>query len=290
MNPNFTTTQKTIGKFAQEVSPLIRNMNRAIEPLRPIIETQNKLRERLGQIFKNDGLRTNLLSHKFMETSLSVVNFRKEVFSIFPPEFLEIGKSLALLPERAKSAVIKLAKEGWFFDLGMSLSSLWKLEKAIIEGNAKEAVEELIEYFEGELNDIEKGLVEKFPHRKRAIIKAFKAHRNHDYELSVPVFLIQADGVCHDLTNQYFFLKKDNRPRTAMYIDSIYSEAFKIALLAPLTQSLPISDSEKERGVDFDNLNRHMVLHGESNDYGTKVNSCKALSLLNYVACVLNDD
>lgn len=83
-------------------------------------------------------------------------------------------------------------------------------------------------------------------------------------------------------------MKKDKKPRTALYVEQIASETYRAALLSPLAQSLPISASEKERRADFSGLNRHTVLHGESVDYGTKENSLRAISLINYVAHVLD--
>lgn len=62
------------------------------------------------------------------------------------------------------------------------------------------------------------------------------------------------------------------------------------AMLSPLAQTLPIGASENERYKGFPALNRHTVLHGESLDYGSKTNSFKAISLINYVAHVLPPD
>jgi hypothetical protein len=62
------------------------------------------------------------------------------------------------------------------------------------------------------------------------------------------------------------------------------------ALLSPLAQTLPIGASERQRNEEFIGLNRHMVLHGESLNYGNKINSLKAISLINYVAHVLKVD
>mgnify|MGYP001564484260 CR=1 FL=1 len=39
----------------------------------------------------------------------------------------------------------------------------------------------------------------------------------------------------------------------------------------------------------FSALNRHQVMHGESVNYGSEINSLKALSPLNYVAVVLQE-
>ena len=72
-------------------------------------------------------------------------------------------------------------------------------------------------------------------------------------------------------------------------MEQIASDTYRAALLSPLAQTLPIGASKHERPEDFTELNRHVVLHGESLDYGTKINSLKAISLINYVAHVLAD-
>ena len=83
------------------------------------------------------------------------------------------------------------------------------------------------------------------------------------------------------------FIKQNNKPQTAIYVEQIATDTYRAAILSPLAHSLPIGASEKERGAGFNELNRHMVLHGETLDYGTKANSLKAISLINYVAHVL---
>jgi hypothetical protein len=113
---------------------------------------------------------------------------------------------------------------------------------------------------------------------------AFNAHRREEYVLSIPIFLAQTDGICKEMAGYYLFIKSLHRPSTAKYVDQMIGDTFEAALLSPLTVTLPISASEKERQVGNEALKRHTVLHGESLDYGTKVNSLKAVSLINYVA------
>ena len=48
----------------------------------------------------------------------------------------------------------------------------------------------------------------------------------------------------------------------------------------------PIIYSEKQRGENFNYLNRHQIMHGESLDYGTEINSYKVISLLLYIVQV----
>jgi len=81
-------------------------------------------------------------------------------------------------------------------------------------------------------------------------------------------------------------MKSNRKPQTAIYVDQITNDTFMAAILSPLAEILPINASENERPRNFNGLNRHMVLHGESLDYGSKVNSLKAISLINYVIFV----
>lgn len=154
-------------------------------------------------------------------------------------------------------------------------------------------------HFEGRLDAIEDALVAELPRREKILRQAFAAHRRGDYELSVPVLLIQADGACVDLTDHHFFQKSRNSqlPEVAAHIAAT-QDAGSAMFLRPISLELPINASEKareriaaERGWPaWNELNRHQVLHGESVDYGTRLNSLKAISLLNYLVSFLPGD
>ena len=135
--------------------------------------------------------------------------------------------------------------------------------------------------------DILKELCAKFPSRARIFTLAWQAHQRAEYELSVPICLAQADGICRDLTSYQLFRKRQGLPQIASYVASLPADRFTTALLEPLTVVLPISASADQRSRDSKELNRHSVLHGESVDYGTEINSLKSISLLQYVSSVL---
>lgn len=116
---------------------------------------------------------------------------------------------------------------------------------------------------------------------------AFKAHSRCEYELSVPVFLAQADGICNEIIGIQLFQKKSQIPATPVYVQQLANDTSSAAILHPLSLNLPISASKYERDDDFNDLNCHQVLHVESTSYSSEVNSLKAISLLNYVAQVL---
>lgn len=214
-------------------------------------------------------------------------DYRKSIEDI-SPSFEQLQKSFTELPSRTQEALILLGEYGWYIDLNMPLPALWKLEEALLEGNVSQAEDSLVEYYDGMVNEIEKSILERFPKRQKVISAAFNAHRRQEYELSIPVFLAQTDGICKEMVNQYLFRKHNKKPCTAIYVEQISSGTFTDALLSPLAQTLPIGASEHERDKGFSNLNRHLILHGESVNYGVKTNSLKAISLINYVTLVLN--
>lgn len=204
------------------------------------------------------------------------------------PVFEEVSSRTQELPSRLRRALLSLGEQGWYLDIEMPLNILWKLEKAIEDGSAHKAEDYFATYFEENLEEIEGRIETKFPSRYRFIRAAFKAHRNKEYVLSIPVLLAQVDGICKDKFDQYLFRKKCKKPQTAIYARQFIGNSFTSALLSPLDTDLPISASEKKRGEDFTGLNRHTVLHGESLDYDTKINSLKAISLLNYVSSIIS--
>ena len=201
----------------------------------------------------------------------------------------QVQESAKTLPSRTRKALLTIAKHGWFFDLQMPANGIWELESALAKGNIKEAEQALTEYYRKNINSIEESITSLFPKRGKIVTAAFNAHRRGEYELSIPVFLIQADGICNELFGiQLWKMRSDNK-EVIKYLQKIGMEKIWEPLLHPLTQLLPISARASERGERFHELNRHLVLHGDSIDYGAEVNSLKAISLLNYVAVVLNE-
>lgn len=261
-------------------------LQKSLKPrLDPFLEEQRKLQKAFESI-KLPNYQLPDLSH----FTKQIEQYQKSLNGIISPAFEELQRSFRELPPKIQEALLLLAQHGWYLDFNMPLPSLWEIKKAISSGEVAEVEEALVEYFESQLEEIEKSISVQFPHRSHIISSAIKAHRNGDYYLSIPVLLAQTDGVCKEVVDQYLFIKKDRKPRTAIYVEQVAADTYKAALLSPLAASTPISASEHERQEGFNLLNRHMVLHGESLDYGSKVNSLKAISLVNYVAQALNTD
>ncbi|QGT78168.1 hypothetical protein GM160_04235 [Guyparkeria halophila] len=259
---------------------LQKSFRRSFEP---ILSMQNEWRSRVASIEASQKAMSDvgLLAER-------VNTIRQSLFQNFTPAFTELQRTFRELPLKTREALMVLGNHGWYLDFDMLPSFLGELKNALEEGDSVAAEVILCQHFEERLSAIEASTADRFPARSQIVRAAFSAHRRHEYELSIPVLLAQSDGICKEVIGEHFFMKKDKKPRTALYVEQIASETYRAALLSPLAQSLPISASEKERRADFSGLNRHTVLHGESVDYGTKENSLRAISLINYVAHVLD--
>jgi len=274
--------QKAMEKALRPTLELQKAIN---SPLKPFLEQQKKLQKAFEGI--------NIPNYRLPDLSpftKQIQQYQKSLTDIISPAFEELRRSFRELPPKIQETLLLLAQHGWYLDFNMSLPSLWEIKEVISSGEIEEVEEALVEYFESQLEEIEKSFITQFPHRSHIISSAIKAHRNGEYFLSIPVLLAQTDGICKEVVDQYLFMKKDRKPQTAIYVEQVAKDTYKAALLSPLAASTPISASEHERKVGFNLLNRHMVLHGESLDYGSKVNSLKAISLVNYVSQALATD
>lgn len=205
-------------------------------------------------------------------------------------QFAEIGRSFDRFPNNLRKALKRLGEHGWYLDLEMPIPSLWEIDEALEKGDINDVDSALVEYYEERKEKILISLIKRFPSREKILRSSFGAHKRKEYELSIPVFLAQADGLCKEQINYYLFKKSNNYPETAAYVEKIMVDSFKAALLSPLSIDLPIMMSASKRGDNFVGLNRHVVLHGESCEYASQLNSCKAISLLNYIGHVFYEE
>lgn len=282
LNGHLSQWQSISARMRAQFTPVDRIQKALQKSLQPFLAEQKRWQALADSMkaprFESDGL---------LRLSKQLTEFQESLQRLISPAFDQLERSFRELSPRTQEAILLLAAHGWYWDLEMHLSGLWKLKKALSEGNVEEAEQALADYFEGRLEVIEESIAEKYPHRANLIKAAFNAHRRQEYELSIPVLLAQADGMCKDVADQYLFTKKGGKPRTAAYVRQIAADTYRAALLSPLAEVLPINASECDRGSDFDALNRHTVLHGEALDYGSKTNGLKAISLVNYIAQVL---
>jgi len=142
---------------------------------------------------------------------------------------------------------------------------------------------------------IKEQLYTRYPNRKNVLESAFNAHDRGEYNLSIPVFLAQADGIGTQLLSGIspFSRKTSSTPRILVTAEEInrLSAQVDTTIIEPLGLPLGMTarSNSSERLLHPHLYNRHEVLHGISVDYGNKINSLKAISILGHLATVFYD-
>ena len=223
----------------------------------------------------------------------AVGTWAREIQGVFGTISTDLQQSLATLEadyaEFVDSEDIQnLIRHGWFLDPGLSFREIVQLAEAF-SADPEQAHEALRARFRDRVDDIEVEVSSAFPNRSEILQDAFQAHRDGQYNLSVPVFLTQADGFFHDRLTKSLFLRRD-RDDVARHIEEVADRLSRSLSQALSYDRWPLVEpwGQRQQHPDgFTELNRHAVLHGAVTDYGTEENSLKAISLLNFCAFVL---
>ena len=189
----------------------------------------------------------------------------------------------------AEEDLTRLIERGWYPRLDISSPQLRHLMSTFDE-DAEAVIDVVRQDFRDKLGDIETRLVAEFPHRSQIMYDAFQAHRQAKYNLSVPVFLIQADGIWKDRYSQHIFVRGGKEAIDELLADRSDPMTRKLVeRLRAKTWPLGLPEGERSKRDGFSELNRHQVLHGEVTDYGTEDFSLKAASFLYFSAFVLSE-
>lgn len=184
-----------------------------------------------------------------------------------------------------------LIRHGWYPTADMSGMGIALLARELDDPEEERAVlarQVFIKKFRADADTLEQTLVEQFPNRAHVISDAFAAHRETKFNLSIPVFFAQADGIAWGLFGKPLFSGQTIRDADAL-ASGIREGILRELFLSLMWEEWPLALSARKRPADFSHLNRHQVMHGEVCDYGTEENSLKAMSLLNFCAFVLRE-
>jgi len=196
--------------------------------------------------------------------------------------FTEIATAFQKLPGEIRPAIRSLANLGWFPSGKMGFSEIHAF-RALCDSGDKSAIDTaMIEWLHGELEHIQMRASIRFPNRSHILASAFNAHTARQYDLSVPVFMAQVEGMCLDVVGTKLFSTKKGIPATRAATDRFSQMALSDALLQPFREPNGFTANEADRHQWPDTPNRHEVLHGIATDYGTLENSFKTISLLEY--------
>lgn len=244
------------------------------------------------------------LSHETQAAIQAIEKSMQDTMAVFEPMRTEIAKSIeqalqqivAMTPVLPQGAVPyedikefseKLSHRGWFPSNEMSLPFAESIRLAFNEGNVQKVDDQMSAFVRSRIENLHGLFAERFPARSSVISSAINAHLGGQYILSIPVFLMQAEGICIEEFGVKLYSTSKGYPVIAKQLQQLGFDDFTGALLHPLMQPMGISQSGEFRVCYPDCLNRHEILHGIDSGYGTEINSLKSLSLLEYVATLL---
>lgn len=199
--------------------------------------------------------------------------------------------------EKEKIRITEMAKIGWYPN--------WATFSFIPEEDAHKTYDEfMIQRIDENFDDIVEKILNFCINRKDILENAFNLYKAENYTACIPLFIIQADGICNENENlSYFFTtrtgtkgeKKAPAKASEKYDKEKYDFFSKTVLelfemhVGKKAYELPLTvniDSEKKN-----ELNRHGILHGDENylDYGSKINAYKAFSFLAFIVFSAKD-
>ena len=198
----------------------------------------------------------------------------------------QISQSINAIQDHLSKSQLILARNGWFPDPEMPISISIQLARDVCEYSAD--VDATVgTWMRDRLDKIEEELLNSHPHRAELISQAFWAHRSGKFGLSVPVVLSQADGIWHDRFSRAVFVKAGRDIAFKEFTEKGVNVPYYLYLLSfPLPLWLP----EHERPDPFNELNRHLVLHGVTTAYASEEYSLKAISFLRWIHWITSED
>jgi hypothetical protein len=182
----------------------------------------------------------------------------------------------------------ELTQRAWFVSAETPVTVLRACEEAFADRNVSVVDESMAEFTDSRVDVVAEVAVRYFPARKLAVDSAFGAHRRGEYWCSIPLLLSQADGLCRDMLNAQLYSKTDrNRRQLDTALRPLSDQDTLAILLNALRISGPLNASFSEMTQYPGMLNRHEVFHGSSTVFGTRLNSLKSISLIDFLMTVV---
>ena len=188
------------------------------------------------------------------------------------------------------SPVLKeLSLYGWYVNYSFDFINIANLKELL--ANCHEAAMDnlMSNLIETEVDSYIHYIGKRYSKRSTAIEQAYTAHQAGLYFASIPVIFAQIDGLSQELTGYKFFDndRKTYEPLIAKWALNAGTFSIENAFLSVL---LDKGAFQKHRtNPNLISFTRHSVLHGETTDYGSKVNSLKAFSLLMFLCDMLSE-
>jgi hypothetical protein len=208
-------------------------------------------------------------------------------FSKIDNPFIEAKSNENKYQKGISNAILEFAEYGWYVNYEFSPIDIAEAYKLCKKNDIEGLDVYMSQKVSNQLDHIKSILIKRHFNRLKPLEAAFRAHDSKEFYLSIPVFFAQADGISKDLSQFQFFLNnRDFSPKVSSWAEANPKIWIHIALCAALKEKGAFQKHHLQSNkID---ITRHSVLHGESNDYGTEINSLKAISLVSYISDVMS--
>jgi hypothetical protein len=181
------------------------------------------------------------------------------------------------------------ALQNWFVQPETPVNFLACLSENI---KNKEDVERIFaEMIEKNAEKISVRLQAAFPHRGEILREAFALHNEERYLASIPLMLTNAEGIAKNVSGKSIFSpgggwsKGGKPPKIAPWL-----EKQEMTRLAKIYLSVLQVEHPWSQNSNNGRLSRHLILHGNVIDYGRRIFSLQAISILGFVGWAFSSD
>ena len=206
---------ENLTNVASEIDRVSKDLRAATLTLRTGLSLHRREITDFQKAFRSIGKQLTNIFEPFRQWSIQNHNF-----------FAKLRTVVQEWPKRHREAIITLANHGWYLHPDMPITAPSEFARTLDQGNIEEGIQVLTEYFREKLDAIEERLEERCPRRAHILHEAFDAHREGKYNLSIPVFLAQADGIWWDEFSKSLFQRRDRNRATDGYVEEHQSEYF----------------------------------------------------------------
>ncbi|HAT7987400.1 TPA: hypothetical protein GJ752_01270 [Legionella pneumophila] len=249
----------------------------------------------------------NLLAD-LMTTIIGIIqDLENNIFKHSPAElhkkFVENNKVISEVYIKKLSPFFQ--KRGWYISGELYNNQIISLAKAIDNIDKTEheleqeyAIEEaLIGLVKQLLIKKENEMYSTWPHREKILKAAINAHKKSNYILSIPIFLAQSDGICHDIFGLHIFSQKQGKKLSEEIekisnskVNTSLMKAFLELLSKPSSMTSRTDKRDEQQQIDklYGPVNRHGILHGIDLEYDNEANSLRCISLLFFLEFIQN--
>lgn len=172
-----------------------------------------------------------------------------------------------------------IAGFGWYIDGDIPPGCITAIMEKSISGDVEALDAYFVKYFKENLENLAKSIIMRQNARAKIVIEALECHKEEKYHASTILFLSQSDGIC----NGQLFTTKNEKKALKKLLDNSEPGSFTKSLYGMITGESAIDVNYSKIGNFHSSLNRHGVVHGRDNNFGTEINSLKALSLLLFI-------